>query len=303
MINFFKLFRKSFKYTWVIMLYYAFCVFVILAVSFSVLIPVFNALKDAGILNNIADLSKDAASLSGYEEFSLRLSDILLSIRLIFSDNISVVISYNVFLYLIVGIISRMVFGLIELPIISCLNEYMSTRVRGRLSGKLMSSIGKSLYYQLLKSVITIPLDIILLLSLYGISFLFGMPFSILYMPMLIILAFTVFFSLRFTLTCYWPCAIVCDKQKPLAAAKACYKMLKENNSFLKILSRYTIIMITIITLFVFFGLFTFGAALIILIPLVILTINIINIMLYYTKNKLRYYVDDKTIVCTGEAS
>lgn len=283
------------------MMYYAFCVFVILAVSFSVLLPAFDALKDSGIFKNIADFSKDAASLSGYKEFSQRLADILLSVRLVFQDNLSAVISYNIFLYLIVGLLARMVFGMIELPIISCLNEYMSTGFGGRLSGKLMSSIGKSLYYQLLKAVITIPLDIILLLSLYGISFLWGMPLSILYMPMLIVLTFTVILSLRFSLTCYWPCAIVCEKQKPLMAAKTSLKIMKEKNVFLKTFTIFSIVMFVTIILFVFFGLFTLGIALIILIPVVILALNIISIVMYYTKNKLRFYIDDKTIVCTGE--
>lgn len=302
-INFFKLLRKSFKYTWVILLYYVFCVFVILAISFSVLIPAFNALKDAGVFNSIADLSNDATSLSGYKEFSERVTEILISIRSTFYDDVSAAISYNIFLYLIIGLVSRIVFGLIELPVLYCLDEYMSSRLTGRLSGKLMSSIGTSLYYQLLKSAITIPLDIILLFSLYGISFLFKMPFSIIFMPLLIILAITVVLSLRFALTCYWPCIIVHEKQTPLRAAKSCLKMLKEKRVFPKLFSVFTLVLLLIITLFVFFGLFTFGAALVILIPLIILTLNIISIILYYKKNRLRYYVDEKTIVCIGETA
>ncbi|MCL2752281.1 MAG: hypothetical protein FWE62_05950 [Firmicutes bacterium] len=288
--NTIKLLITLFVYIWPLLIYFVLALSVTAAVTTVALLPLFHS-GDA--LGEIFALAQRLISGGTYLTFSEEFSAFLADVSDVFSQYVG-----GIRLAAFVGVLlgSRILFGMAEIPLVKRIDAYMSTTASYSFAGAYISSFFKSLLMQLFKSVMLLPFDLLMLLSFYGALRLGALPGWRFAMPFLFVLIILFFLTVKNMFFGLWaPCA-VCGNMSVFRGLGANVKTVFSKN-FFRIFSYHLISAILTFAVFLFFGIFTLGIGLVLLIPISALYYKILNTaMLYHFKQK-RFYVDNSTIV------
>jgi hypothetical protein len=298
--NSLKILMSKFPKVWSILLYYIIASAIIGALSVTVLIPLINSFREAGLGAQLIELFDKmfAGTLGGIQGFFSGLADIFN----IFSANVlnsaAVWGSLWIFVFVIV-VVARFAFGLIEYPITVIIDGHMSSKVSYSVTGKFLLHSGRSSLFQLSKMLFSIPADLVIWGGLYGISFLFGVDGVRFFTPLIMIAWFLFAVPLKMQLFSCWAPGLVSDKKKMFPAFFSGLKIAFGKGRGMKIYSAYFATVFLTFTLALFFGIFTLGVGLLILAPAAVLFANVLNTVIYYSYNGKRYYADAETVITT----
>ncbi len=289
--NAFKILISRFNVVWVILLYLVMMFVVLLSLGLTFLLPVYRALKQAGISDMF---NKFILSIFDGESLTHLVHDggeIVDAMRVIFKTDVKTFVNSLLFVLLVATIAYRFIIGLYELPLVSVIMGTMTDNARYGYAGKYLAYLGKSAKFSLVKMLVMIVFDIIM----YGIIFILtnlSVNVGIFFAPFMFALTTLVFYAFRYSLIAAWSPAIVVDG-KPIFRSLG-HSVKYAFKHFGKIFSMYTVVWVMIFVFNMVIGVFTFLAGLLITIPMSMYFINILNMTFYYARHDKKYYVNNE---------
>ncbi|MDR0850333.1 MAG: hypothetical protein LBN07_02480 [Christensenellaceae bacterium] len=292
-LNTVKIVMANFSAVWKLLLYYIICAAVLFTVLYFAVSPVFDALKSAGVFQDLLNMINSVFTGSSVatqtdNAFSKAFS--------VLSSNVDMFAFHYVLIMLMLFIIIPFCFGLAELAIGEVLYGYMSSQTKYGFTRSFIGKVGKSCLLQLTKLLLLLPVNIIVILEVYGILHLLAIGgIGLIFAAFLIILMTIVTLALKDTLfSCWMPAMLILD----IGPFKALRKSMGTvSRRFLKIFSTNLVLVLIMFSINLFFGLFTLLIAMVITIPLTTFVFTVSNMVEYFTGQGMKFYVT-QGIVC-----
>lgn len=178
-------------------------------------------------------------------------------------------------------------------PIAKVVNNRMSRGYKEKFYSALIASLGKSLFFSLLFTLITAPLDMVIMAGGYFLLKILYSGFSIVSLSITILIMLFLF-ALRLTIFSQWVPYIVCEEMSVINALKRSFtRSFRQITSILPSMLMYVIMLFTIIMTT---SVTTFFIAPVIAMAGYIILINTCNLIVYYSSHSQKFYVDEKTV-------
>ena len=175
------------------------------------------------------------------------------------------------------------------------INDKMALRANSPFFITLFKNLKEASLYSLMYVPLSFLYDIACIALMYFIVFklLVFVPFFI----QLFIFATTIVFAiaLKLTFASDWLPALIRGKMKPLEAFA--YTFRRKNKKTFNVLSNFVVLVLIILALNVFAVVFTFGVGALITIPSSYVVLNSFQLVNYYDREELKYFLDKNTIV------
>ena len=280
---------------------------------YKLVITLFTAALSAAILYPVwklfTDLPEFKSLVSGVKEFFNHLiegnTDELVNIReKIDSARGSVealIKSHTTVIALgIVGIISIRLLGMFLSSIgnfasAAVINDKMALRAQSPFFITLCRNLKSASLYALMYVPLSFLYDVICVTIMYFIAFklLIFVPIFVKIFLFVTVIVFAI--AVKLTFASDWLPAITRGKMKPLAAFAYTFNRKKKNT--FNVLSNFVVLVLIIFALNVFAVIFTFGVGALITIPASYLVLNCLQLVNYYDREELKYFIDKNTII------
>lgn len=289
--NTFKLMFSNGHLIFKIMLYLLVALAIIGGLSFVVAIPIFNLLVNERFFMRIGEVYSDFIGTLDLKSLIMEIGTLAEKLIQILNENIATVFFSAFAVGLILFVLGKMVLNFYTLPSSIVVDYYMSSNVKQSMPSAFAQSFKKNILYQLASVVVLLPLNLgILYLLLFSLKlFKLGGAFIVV-SPFIIIIGFTLLVALKNTIFCGWIPSLIVQNCGVFSALKDGFNVIKRR--FSQTFANNIALVLTLIFLNVFGGVFTYGVGLIITIPVTILTINIFGLVAYYSANGQKYYLD-----------
>lgn len=291
--NAFKILIEKFGLVWKLMLFTVIIAVILISVSMAFMIPIYRALLNGGIIEQFTSLFTGIMNGESINTWFEMLRDIGQSFGALLRENLSLRINSALWLVFVVVFAYRFLLGFYELPLIAVLDASMSANARIGFTGQIVSKLGKSARFTLVKMLYTVVYDTLVVFITIGLFKLLDVPVLAMFAPFIIMTVFIALTAFRYTLIAMWAPRVI-DGGKIFASFGFSVRSAFKN--FGSIFAYFLVTWVLVITCNVFVGLFTLGAGLLISVPTSMLLVNILNMTLYYGKNGKRYYVDGSVI-------
>lgn len=286
--NSFRLLLSNFDKVWKLLVYQILSWAVVLAL----LAPFYQTL--IGGLTNAWELSNLGKYLTNGTFYGINVADALLAFsnavlsfaKLLFVEHLFVGVYCTVILFFVrpffanIGkyVVCEMVYG------------YMSSSSKHGFTITLLRTLKRSLPYAIFKTLYCLPFDALILASLFGLTsidhalYAYAMPFLVVIVPSLL-------FALRETFSCGWaPAMIVFDQNVFRAFPKGIVASFRRG---LRVYSTAFMIYLLALVLTMVIGLY----ALILILPCIFPFIDIFEMVMFFSSQGMRFYVDADTIL------
>ncbi len=266
----------------------------------AVIIPFVNNLPNIETYNALTEsISNLVNSVSEGE-----ISELIELIRDI-SDKFSAFINYvltnaSIFTAYIIGMIicslvRRFLIGLGNYSAASLINDRMAMQANSPFVATLTKNLGKACLYNLIYVPLSFAYDIICTITLYLVLFVL-LSFTPLLIKCFLFVVFVIMLlGVKMMFTTDWLPAMIAGKQKVGAAME--YALSRESKTSLSVFSTFAVSCIIIMSINVLGAISTFGAGVIITVPLSYLYIICYEFVNYCDNNKIKYFVDKRTII------
>lgn len=287
-----KLLIANFSNVWKLILYYI----IVIGITVGLIAPFFGVigsqLNSTGALQSLGELlTKFNVSVN----FIGFVSELYLLLLTILENFLTLFLTHTwvaIYLTVLILYIMPVLFGLIDLAVGQTLFGYMSSLTKYNFMGSYVSMLGRSIRFQLFKNLVYLPINVLIITA-----FFFTLKLSavggimVYFLPIIIILSMILLISLKRTVFGGWmPSIVVYDCNMFVAFGKGMKAVFKR---FFKVFSTSFFI-----TLLVFLIGYLFGTyALLIVIPLAMTSFYVFEMVLFYSSQGMRFYVDLDTIV------
>ena len=175
-------------------------------------------------------------------------------------------------------------------------HDKMVMYTRSPFTYTLFRNIKQAVLFALIFAPLTFLYDAVcflIMLALYSVVLQF-LPLRLVKIFLVAIL-FLVFSAVKYTLTTSWLPALIHAKMTQRQALV--YTITRKDKRTAAVLSNALVLKLTILALNVAAGLFTFGAGLLLTLPASSLILVCFSFVNYFDTNKLKYFVDEYTII------
>ncbi len=289
--NSLKLFIANFSVFWKLLLYKI----VVILICALFLIPTYSAWSHCLGTVNFASILTDFATKTVFLNTSSLLSNMFLLVQA-FVDALAVM--FNVFPFaffysiFVVLILLPFLLGLSSIPTGEGLYSYMASLSKSSFLATFVSKLGVSSVYSIYRTLITLPFILILGSTLYGLLYLTTYDGLIqIFLPVIVVVYFVFMLSLLVTTFCGWMPATVVFDLKPSKSFKKGIKAVSR---------RYFRVFSSVFVIFFFTTMFSMmltSFSLIALIPLASVSILMLEMVMFFESQGMRYYVDLDSII------
>ena len=175
------------------------------------------------------------------------------------------------------------------------INDKMALRAKSPFFITLFKNLKEASLYSLMYVPLSFLYDVACVALMYFIVFelLIFVPFII----QLFIFATTIVFAIavKLTFASDWLPALIRGKMKPLEAFAYTFK--RKGKKTFNVLSNFVVLVLIIFALNVFAVVFTFGVGALITIPSSYVVLNSFQLVNYYDREELKYFIDKNTII------
>ena len=294
--NTIKMIFSNFNMVWKL-LAYLLIIFLVTAIpSFFLITPIFNRISSAEGFKSLITLVKEFSTDFNLNQLLSNFFDQIVLGYNIVIDNINSLWIYLVLLVFICIFAVNFLRGLYNVTICNILNYGMSSNTKFNFMSSFVQTFKENCLYQLLYLVTYFPLKLLvyfitfLTFKLYGVG-----GFISVIAPFITVLTYTILYSIINTVFSCWVPLIIVRGYDPVKSLKQSFKVVRRR--LLKTFSNSFAVVITILFINMFVGVFTFGAGLIITIPTSFLLICAFNMLTYYFCNGLKFYIDSTSVV------
>lgn len=292
-----RLLFSNFSTVWKILLYKIFVWTIVLGIATTVAMPIITLLQDNNFFVEVK---------SAFEGFMLNMDmysilnsliAVINNLVNIINNNIEAILPNLIGVILIVFGLGYFLNNLASLATTETLNGYMSSNANLGFSNTYVKNFLKSFVYSLFKTIINLPIIILICITVYNMLPLFASSNELvaLFAPLIIISVGVLLTSLYITLFSGVAASIVVHDLGVIKGHKKGFRAVSRR--FFKTLSNAIVIVLTIFIFNIFILSMTAGAGLIISLPSSTFLVAIFGIVMYYGSNGMRYYVDPDTVL------
>ncbi|MCL2847559.1 MAG: hypothetical protein FWE13_02255 [Firmicutes bacterium] len=292
--NAFKILRERFGLSWILALYLALVILVVLAISLSFVLPVLSVFREAGIVEQADALWIAVFETGDVTYFGVQLSELWTAVVDVFTYRDEELTILSLVMFIICVLVFRFLIGFYEIPLLKILEGNLSYNAKLSFSNRFLASSGVSSKFAPSKFAITLLFDAIFFGIMYFMFTLFFLPIWQAIAPTIIILYLVLGLAFRSSLIAFWSPKVVVGKSGVRNGFR--YSLRKSAKHFGGVYVTFILIWAVILLTNIFLGVFTFGLALIATIPISMLLLNIVNIVLYYERTGRRYWIDGKIV-------
>lgn len=287
-----KLLTANFSTVWKLILYYI----IVIGISIGLLAPFFSVLGPAfnPMLGDLGKLLINFNVAANFITFITNLNVLLLALINAYLNLFITNLWVAIYITVIITYIMPLLFGLADLAVGQTLFGYMSSLTRYTFTGSYARMLTRSFRFQLMKNLIFLPFNILiftvfmLTLKLTTIGGL-----MVYFLPVIVIVPLIILIALKRTIFSGWmPAIVIYNCNMFVALGKGI------QTAFKRFFVAFSTVLIMLVIVFGFS--YIFGTyALLVIIPLSIMMFYIFDMVMFYTGQGMRFYVDIDTIVKT----
>lgn len=294
-----KLFLRNGGLVWRVMVYVIICTLLLGGLSLAICMPFIQKLTEAGCFDQIFDIFTGNVANIQLGAVLGSVSDLVTDIIGVISANVGTMLPLAIVLFLIWGVLGSFLYGLSELAIADSLYSYMGSTTKIGFTSCFIRNIVRSVKFQLSKLLVVLPMNIVIFVAIYGCLMMYtaSSVWVITLAPFVLVLVVTVLIALKRTFICAWsPCIIVQNTGIWESLGNSLPDVVK---NFGKIYGRQFVLTLIIIALTIASIILTASVGLVLVIPAGIVFCNLLNMVIYFYLNGLKFYVDDDVIVAS----
>ena len=289
-----KLLVSNFSIVWKQLLYMLLLSLLVFGISYGTSTPIFETLKNEGVTSEFASI---------FENIYTKPSEVVTTVSSAFINLYNTIVSNFAELWLsILGTLITLIFAfnLLKQASMYNLSSLMYMQMTSYLSlgytRNFISSLGQCIRFAFAKVVMKIPFAIIKALILYAYFHLVNSSFGII-IGLFVVAFFLILISaLELVIFAGMPCSML-EVSGATSAFRAFFSGAKQIfKNFFRVFSNAVIVVLTIILVNLFLGLFTVGVGLLISIPATMLFLAIFDIACYLGVKGERYYLSENVI-------
>lgn len=287
-----KLLFSNFATVWKLLLYYL----VITLIGVGLVAPVFSSVVEVFRNHNFFEILVDLLTTFN---LGTNLISIFAGVGTVFSTLVACIVDYfvihtwlAVYLTFLFVVLLPFLYELGGIAAGETLYGYMSSQAKVNFTGRIFTSLKKSFKYIMAKILVATPINLLvfyLIIKVFELTTLGGtIKFAV---PLIITLVLCLLITLRLVLFSGWlPALIVYDCGVWSAFARGIKAV---GRRFFRTFSTMLIFVILNICIDVLFG----SIAFLLLIPLGLYLVYIVDFVMFYGSQGMRYYVDSDTII------
>lgn len=287
-----KLLFSNFATVWKLLLYYL----VITLIGVGLVAPVFSSVVEVFRNHNFFEILVDLLTTFN---LGTNLISIFAGVGTVFSTLVACIVDYfvvhtwlAVYLTFLFVVLLPFLYELGGIATGETLYGYMSSQAKVNFTGRIFTSLKKSFKYIMAKILVATPINLLvfyLIIKVFELTTLGGtIKFAV---PLIITLVLCLLITLRLVLFSGWlPALIVYDCGVWSAFSRGIKAV---GRRFFRTFSTMLIFVILNICIDVLFG----SIAFLLLIPLGLYLIYIVDFVMFYGSQGMRYYVDSDTII------
>ena len=297
--NTFSIVLSKFGMVYRIIIYVIICLLVVTAIGSCFIVPlnkIFNT--NEGILEHLALIKDTVLEFSDgnltINEFVSDIKDVILS----FYNYLKVdtnVFALTIVMVIVVSVVYRFFIALSYVAITDIFSEFMLSNMRYGFVSNFIKNFKKGVSYAAGYTLVTVPIDVIIVFACFGVFLLTFNIFSILATTITVIVALVVI-ALRLTFfSAVLPVIVSEDEDNFFKALKKSMSIVKINihaysrSIGVLLLLYYGVTSVSLIP--------TFGILNIVMTAFLALSVRVLELCYYYRVKRTRYYVDFNTVV------
>jgi len=294
--NTIKVFFSNFNIVWKMALYFLLIGIVGFFLLYFSLNPIFRLIEEAGFFDLIVEAYSDFLSTLNLSVALECVAEILEGIFDFFVANFSSIWINVICFIIIVFFLNSILFNLSNMATCMSLHFYIGSLTRHGFFASFSENFGKNLKHQLCSYLVNFPLNMLYLylfimsLKLFGISWMMNIV-----AVFIIIIGLVVLLAFKWTIFSTWSPTMVVMNYGVFKSLKVGIK--NAFRRFGRVFSNAVGLVVTIIILNMFFGLFTFMVGLVLSVPISFLLYNAFGMVVVYEGQGMRYYVDIYNVV------
>ena len=226
-------------------------------------------------------------SVSVAEALTSVLGALFKAVALLFNTNVGI----GIYLVFILCIFRPILADVGRFVTCEMVYGYMATSSKQSFTGTFLRTLGKSLSYAGMKLLFTIPFNALICVGIFGLSQIIANNVFEVLLPILIILIPSILFAFKETFIAGWaPAMIVYDCNVFRAFPKGQSAVLRRG---LRVYSTSLMIYLLTMLLVIALGLYS----LVIILPIIFPFIYIFDMVMFFSSQGMRFYVDSGTIL------
>ena len=287
-----KLLFSNFATVWKVLLYYL----IITLIGVGLVAPVFSSVVEVFRSHNFFEVLVDLLTTFN---LGTNILSIFASFGTVISTLVACILDYfvihtwlAVYLTFLFVVLLPFLYELGGIAAGEILYGYMSSQAQVNFTGRIFSSVRKSFKYILAKLLIATPINILIFYLIYKVFALTALGGTIKFaVPLIITVVLCLLVTLRLVLFAGWlPALIVNDCGVWSAFARGIRAV---GRRFFRTFSTMLVFVLLNICIDVLFG----SIAFLLLVPLGVYFVYIIDFVMFYGSQGMRYYVDADTII------
>lgn len=294
--NTFKLIFSNFSLVWKILAYLIISFLCVVGLIYACSLPMVNILQEKGVLPGIADLFNEFGTDFNVYKLLVAVVNTIESFCMIIVENISNLWIYVTLLMVIIVFVRPLICGFYKFATCNELYYYMSSNIKMGFTTSLFSTFKTNLKFQLCSILVNFPIDLGLIAFFYFVAkWLISSSGLLLIAPILLIALWCLLLALKVTLFAGWMPAIVAFDCRIWEGFKRGVKVVLRR--FARTFSASILILMTLFVVNVVCSFSTFGAALVVTFPLSLVALLIFDMVVFYSSQGMRFYVDNINVV------
>lgn len=272
-----------------ILLYLVIATVVLASVSVFALIPVYRFLEAEGVTAKAGDVITKFV-INGYSsELFDQTVECLEKIDEVMRTRSDLVVLTVLYFTLFIGVFCRLVYGMLELPMLKKIKGAMSDNADYGFIGLYVSCFGKSFVFSLCKIMLKILADAIVLFGVLLLSEVLMFSSAKVFITFIDCIILVAYFTFSHCITACWGASVATDGRSLFGSLKLSWKMFFSDSA--RVYGTFVITAFLLLGINFFIARYTFGAGIIISLPVSIYLVYIFDMTYFYTKRGYRYYV------------
>ena len=295
--NSIKIVFSNFNIVWKSMLYFLLVAIGIGAILYFAIAPIYELLREAGFVLEVLEVYTNFLTSLNLSNLLLAAKDLGEGLITILTTNISTIWFNFVVIAVDIGFFIAIFNNLSIVPMCNSLNYYMGSINNYGFYSSFQDTVGKSLKITLIQYFVSLPIDILIGFVFVVSLKLFNASWWLISFlaPFLIMFILIVMLALKCTLFVSWIPTMVTMNYSVWRSLGVAIKTSFKH--FGRVFGTSVGVVLTIIVLNLFLGLFTFGVGFLVSIPTSFLLYSAYGMVITFEGLGMRYYVDVYNVV------
>ncbi len=277
-----------------VMIYLVVATVVLASVSVFALIPVYRFLEGEGVTASVGEVITKFV-INGYSsELFEQTEQCIRRIGEVMRTRDDLVILTVLYVILFIGVVCRLIYGMMKLPMLKKLRGIMSDNADYGFVGLYISSFSTSFLFSMCNILLKALGDVVVIVIVFYTSKALVFSAARLFVPFIACIVLVVYFTFTHCVTACWGASIAADGRSIFGSLRMSFRFYFSEPG--RIYGTYVIVAFLLLGINFFIARYTFGAGIIISLPVSIVLVYVFDMTYYYTKRGYRYYVSNEIV-------